>query len=118
MRAPVYRHVEGRSTIGGLGLQAFIAVLGVAFLAIQWLPPGSSVLAIAGSYLLLRLSGLGRPPLYWQHLLVFHVRRRWWGSRLSAAARARTPQFPFGPYRVGHLGSLEECSAPPTRSSP
>jgi hypothetical protein len=99
MRAPVYRHIEGRSTIGGLSLNGFIALLGVALAAIQWLPLGSSLLAICGTYAALRLAASGRPPQFWQHLAVWRVRQLAAGGRLSAAARCRSPQFPFGPYQ-------------------
>jgi len=98
MRAPIYRHVEGRSTIAGLSLNGFIAMLAVALAAIQLLPLGSSLLAIAGSYFVLRLAGSGKPPMYWQHLAVWELRRLASAGRLSAAARSRAPQFPFGPY--------------------
>lgn len=102
MRAHVYRHVEGQSTIGGVGLSAFVAVLGVAFGAIQLLSFGPSLLAIAATYVGLRVMGQGRPPLFWQHLLVFKLRQRLAGGRLCARARCRSPQFPFGPYRSRH----------------
>lgn len=98
MRAPVYRHVEAQNTIAGISLNGFILVLGVAFAVIQLLGVLSSLAAIAGTYGALRLAASGRPPLHWQHLAVWHVRRRLLGGRLAAAARARTPQFPFGPY--------------------
>lgn len=97
MRAPVYRHVEAQSTIGGVSLNGFVALLGLAFAAIQLLTFLTSVAVIAGAYVALRLMGRGKAPLYWQHLAIWHLRDRR-GGRLSAAARARTPQFPFGPY--------------------
>lgn len=98
MRAPVYRHIEGRSTIGGLSLHGFIALLGVALAAIQLLPFLPSLLALAGAYLGLRLAASGKPPLFWQHLLVWKARQFANGGRASAAARCRAPRFPFGPY--------------------
>ena len=99
MRAPVYRHVDGRSTIAGLGLNGFIAMLAVALAAIQLLPLGSSLLAITGTYAAMRLAASGRPPLFWQHLVVWKVRQLATGGRLSAAARCCSPQFPFGLYQ-------------------
>jgi hypothetical protein len=98
MRAQTYRHVESQSTIGGLSLNGFVALLGLAFAAIQWLSFVASVAVIAGTYLALRLMGRGRPPMYWQHLAVWHVRRVRARGRVSAAVRATSPQFPFGPY--------------------
>ena len=99
MRAPVYRHVEGRSTIAGLGLNGFISMLAVALGAIQLLPTASSLVAITGTYAALRLAADGKPPLFWQHLAIWKVRQLATGGRLSAAARCRSPQYPFGPYQ-------------------
>lgn len=99
MRAPVYRHIEGRNTLGGLSLNGFIALLGVALVAIQLLPFASSLLAVVGTYVLLRVASSGRPPLFWQHLALWRVRQRFTAGRLCAAARCRSPQFPFGPYQ-------------------
>jgi hypothetical protein len=104
MRAPVYRHVDGQSTVAGVSLNGFVGLLGVALAAIQLLAFGSSLAVIAGTYALLRLAGRGRPPLHWQHLVVLHVRRAVAGGRLSAAARARVPQFPHGPYLFRDAG--------------
>ncbi len=98
MRAPVYRHIEGQSTVAGLGLTSFLALSGGAFLAIQVLDFASSMAVLLGAYVALRLMGSGRPPSYWQHLVVFHVRRVRDKGRVSAAERAATVQFPFGPY--------------------
>lgn len=103
MRAPVYRHVEGESTIGGISLNGFVGLLGIALAAIQFLPFLASLIAVGGAYAALRLASSGKPPLFWQHLLVFHCRRWATGSRLSAAARCRSPQFPFGHYRSRDL---------------
>ena len=98
MRAPVYRHVDGQSTVAGVGLNAFIGLLGASLAAIQFLPFLWSVLAIGVVYGLVRLAARGKPPLHWQHLAVFHVRGAVAAGRLSASARCRLPQFPYGPY--------------------
>lgn len=100
MRAPVYRHIESTSTLVGLSLNGFVALLATAFAAIQLLDVGASLGLIVVAYLALRLMGRGRPPQYWQHLVLWHARQRRTGGRLSAAARARTPEFPFGPYLI------------------
>lgn len=104
MRAPVYRHIDGQSSVAGVSLTGFIALLGVSLAAIQLLAFGPSLAVIGGAYAMLRLAGRGRPPLYWQHLVVFHVRRTAAGGRLSAAARARVPQYPFGSYLFRDAG--------------
>ena len=104
MRAPVYRHVDGQSTVAGVSLNGFIGLLGVALAAIQFLAFAWSLAVIVSAYALLRLAGRGKPPLYWQHLVVFHVRRALAGGRLSSTARARIPQYPCGPYLFRDAG--------------
>jgi hypothetical protein len=79
--------VDGQSTVAGVGLNAFIGVLGASLAAIQFLPFLWSLLAIGTVYALVRLAGRGKPPLHWQHLAVFYVRRALARGRLSAAAR-------------------------------
>ena len=96
MRAPVYRHIEAESSIAGLSLPAFLVVLGMSFVAMQFLGGPSAFTVVAAVYGLLRLASHGRPTLYWQHFFVWHFRRLSAGQRLSAAARARVPAFPFG----------------------
>lgn len=100
MPAPVYRHIESTSTIAGLSLNGFVALLGTAFAAIQVLEFGGSLAIMIAVYVTLRLMGRGRPPLYWQHFVLWHVRQRRTSGRLSSAARGRSPQFPFGPYVI------------------
>jgi hypothetical protein len=97
MRAPVYRHVEAQSTLAGLTLTSFAGLLGVAFAAIRFLSFGGSLAVVLGTYLAVRLAGHGRPPMFWQHWLVWHARRARFQGRLSAAARSGSPRFPFGP---------------------
>lgn len=99
MRAPVYRNIEAKSTVAGLSLPGFLLLLAVCYGAIALLSFAQSLGAMAGTYALLRLLGVGRPELYWQHLVLWHVRQRSSGGRWSAAARARQPRFPFGEYR-------------------
>lgn len=98
MRAAVYRHVEGQNTIAGVSLTGFLALLAVALVAIQFLSFAPSLLTIASAYAALRIASSGKPPLYWQHFIVWHARRITSGGRLTAAARCHSPQFPFGPY--------------------
>lgn len=99
MRAPVYRNIEAKSTIAGLTVTGGLVLLAVSYGAVAFLSTLQSLLAIAGTYVLLRILGSGRPPLFWQHYLLWLVRQRTSGGRWSAAARARQPRFPFGPYR-------------------
>lgn len=97
MRAPVYRHLEGKQSVAGVSLQGFLALLGVTLAAVQLLPFVPSLLTVGAAYLALRLAGHGRPPQYWQHFVIWKVRQFSTGGRLSAAARCSTPAFPFGP---------------------
>jgi hypothetical protein len=53
----------------------------------------------AGTHLGIALLNHGKPPQHWAHWLAFQLRRKFCGNVLSAAARSRAPQFPFGPYR-------------------
>jgi len=52
-------------------------------------------------------AGFRKPPGFVQHWVNWQVRRSWGGGRLSAAARARTPRFPFATYDYRHGTSLE-----------
>ncbi len=95
MRAPVCRNVEARNSIAGVSMTGFVVLLACAYPLIALLPPAPAILAMAGAYVSVRVAGHGRPPLFWQHFIVWQVRRRIADGRLSAAARARTPEFPF-----------------------
>jgi len=101
--APVYRNLDAPSTFLGL------AVLGAGWTGTALGAPnlgGGVALAV---YLVLRIAGHGRPEGHLQHWLLWRVRQAQTGGRLSAAARARTPRFPFGPY---------EWRDPPEESRP
>jgi len=97
MRAPVYRHIEMRNSLGGLSLNGFIAILGVALAAIQTLSFAGSLLVVSGTYTVLLLAGSGRPPLYWQHLFLHRFRQYIAGGRHSSVSRSSSPQFLFSP---------------------
>jgi len=100
MDAPVYRHAEGRATLFGLNFPTdFFVVVVTSYLWLLLLPPAASVVASASTHLAMALLNQGRPPQYWPHRLEFHLRRRLFGGLLSAAARSRAPQFPYGRYR-------------------
>jgi hypothetical protein len=94
MRAPVYRHIESDSTVAGLTLHELVFVLGLAFLATATLSFVGSLLAILIAYVALRLLRRGRPPMYWQHAVIWHLRRLRYRGWLSSTARSRTPAFP------------------------
>src|SRR5262245_9257717 len=100
MRAPVYRNIEAQSTFLGLALptEMGIFMLGVWALLLSSAFT-TALLGSAALYAVIRLATYGRPPLFLQHALG-RVTRSWLaGGRISAAARARAPRFPFGPYR-------------------
>ena len=99
MRAPVYRNIEAQSTFLGL---SFPTELGIFMLGVWALLLSTAfttaLLGSAALYAAVRLSTYRRPPLFLQHALG-RLMRRWLArGRLSAAARGRTPRFPFGPY--------------------
>lgn len=99
MIAPVYRNLDAPSTFLGLAFPVeWLAVLGAGWVGTALGAPnvgGGVALAV---YLVLRIAGHGRPEGNMQHWLLWRVRQALTGGRLSAAARARTPRFPFGPY--------------------
>jgi len=101
VRAPVYRNVEAKNTIAGVSMTGFILLLGCAYPFIASLPPGSAILAMSVVYVLMRVAGHGRPAMFWQHFFVWKMRECIAGRRLSAAARASTPRFPFDQQLAG-----------------
>jgi hypothetical protein len=100
MEAPVYRHADSRATLLGLNFPGdFFAVVVTSYLWLMLLRPLPCLLAVAATYAAVALLNTGRPPQHWQHWLAFQLRRLLYRGELSAAARSRAPQFPFGPYR-------------------
>ncbi len=100
MRAPVYRNIEAQNTFAGLAFPSeVLVVLGTFWVSMAVLSPGVALLCTVGVYVLLRVQGYGKAPLFLQHWLSFQARRRVGGGVLSAAARSPAPRFPFAPYR-------------------
>jgi hypothetical protein len=100
MDAPVYRHADTRTTLLGLHFPGdFFVVLVTSYLWLMVLRPVPFLLATAATHAAVALLNRGRPPLHWPHWLAFRVRRALYRGEVSAAARSRAPQFPFGPYR-------------------
>ena len=99
MYAPVYRNLDAPNTFLGLAFpMEWLAVLGAGWAGTVLGAPnvgGGAALAI---YLVLRLAGRGQAEGHLQQWLLWRMRQAQSGGRLSAAARARTPRFPFGPY--------------------
>jgi hypothetical protein len=101
MRAPVYRSIDAGNTLLGLAFPSEVLLVLVAFWgSAAFLKGLGSLLVTLAAYAFLRLSTLGRPPLFLQHALLFHVRRSLQGGRFSAAARAAQPRFPHAPYSI------------------
>lgn len=99
MRAPVYRNLEARSTFLGLAFPTeWMAVLAVGWVGTALGAPNVGAAAGASLYLILRIAGYGRAEGHLQHWLMWKVRQWRSGGRLSAAARAPAPRFPFGRY--------------------
>jgi hypothetical protein len=100
MEAPVYRHADARATLLGLNFPGdFFVVVVSSYLYLMVLRPLPFLLAVATTHAAVALLNGGRPAQHWQHFLAFHARRLLYQGEVSAAARSRAPQFPFGPYR-------------------
>ena len=98
MDAPVYRHADARATLFGLNFPGdFFVVLVASYLWLMVLEPPAFLAATATTYLAVALLNRGRPPQHWAHWLSFQLRRLRYRGEVSAAARSRAPQFPFGP---------------------
>jgi hypothetical protein len=99
MFAPVYRHLDAPSTFLGLAFpMEWLAVLGAGWVGTALGAPNVGAAAALGIYLVIRIAGHGRAEGHLQHWLQWRVRQAVSVGRLSAAARARSPRFPFGPY--------------------
>jgi hypothetical protein len=105
MRAPVYRNIEAQHRFLGLAFpQEVIPVLGVLWFSMLLLPLGAALGLGAGTYALLRVATHGKAPHHLQHWALWHLRAFLALGRFSAAARSRTPRFPFAPHR-SHFSS-------------
>jgi hypothetical protein len=99
MTAPVYRHLDSRSTFLGLAFpMEWVGVLGAAWLGTALGAPNVGAGAGGALFLILRIAGAGKPEGHIQHWVLWRIRQARSGGRLCAAARARAPRFPFGPY--------------------
>ena len=99
MYAPVYRHLDAPSTFLGLAFpMEWLAVLGAGWLGTALGAPNVGAGAASAFYLVIRIAGRGQPEGHLQHLLQWQVRQAQAAGRHSAAARARSPRFPYGPY--------------------
>jgi hypothetical protein len=99
MRARVYRNLDSRSTFLGLVFPTeWMAVLGAGWVGTALGAPNVGAAAGLAIYLVLRIAGYGKPEGHLQHAIAWRLRQRGASSRLSAAARARVPRFPFGGY--------------------
>lgn len=99
MRAPVYRNLDSRSTFLGLVFPTeWMAVLGAGWLGTALGAPNVGAAAGLAIYLVIRIAGYGRPEGHLQHWVAWRLRQRMAAGRLTAAARAPLPRFPFGPY--------------------
>lgn len=96
MRAPVYRFIDAKNRLLGLGYpgEALVFLTGLVAslntLPIQWTAGLSLAL-----YLVLRLAGRGRSENFVQHWILWRVRQARAAGCLSAIARAPAPPFPF-----------------------
>ena len=104
MRAPVYRNAEARSTLLGLSFPTeVLLVLAVFWASMLSLDPTLAALTTLTFYVALRVVSYGRAEAFVQHWVNWRLRQAVSGGRLSAAARCRTPRFPFGRYQSRDL---------------
>ena len=100
MVAPVYRNAEAESRFLGLGFPfETLLVLGT-FWPAMLLGPTAGMVLTSAAYVGIRVVTYGRPDSFVQHYVMQRARRALYRGRLSAAARSRTPSFPFGPYLI------------------
>ncbi len=116
MRATVYRSIDTANTFLGLAFPSEVLVIMVAYYAAMLtLPPGTAGLVTIACYVALRVLTMGRPPLYLQHLALFHARRALSAGRFSPAARAASHKsFPFA---LRRFRDVAPRSAVPSSSS-
>jgi hypothetical protein len=98
MPAPVYRHLDVRGALFGISVLEWAPLLFAAWFGMVLDHPNQGVLVAAVLYVCLRVLGHGRPEGFLRHTIAWRRRRASSGGRLSAAARARSPQFPLAEY--------------------
>jgi hypothetical protein len=99
MHAPVYRNLDARSTFLGLAFPTeWMFVLGAGWLGTAFGAPNVGAAVGLAIYVVLRIAAHGRPEGHLQHWLMWKLRHARTGGRLSAAARAPVPRFPFASY--------------------
>lgn len=106
MRATVFRNLDSTQTLLGLAFPGEVLILLGAFYPAMFLLPASwAVAELVVTYVLLRVVGHRRPPLFLQHWAAYQARQAQSGGRFAAGARARqVPRFPAGPYLVREVG--------------
>lgn len=106
MYAPVYRNLDAPNTFLGLAFpMEWVGVLGAGWLVTALGAPNVGAAAALSIYLVLRIAAHGRPEGHLQHWLLWRIRQSQAAGRVSAAARARTPRFPFGEYEWRDVAS-------------
>jgi hypothetical protein len=100
MTAPVYRNAEAENRFLGLSFPVEVLLVLGTFWPSMLLGPTVGMVLTSGVYVGIRVVTYGRPDSFVQHHLLRQARRVLYRGRLSAAARSRTPAFPFGPYLV------------------
>ncbi len=100
MRTPVYRHLDVRGALFGLSVLEWAPLLFIAWVGMLEDRPNQGVLAAAALYVCLRVVGHGRAEGFLRHFLLWRRRQAVSSGRLSAMARARSPQFLFAEYEA------------------
>jgi hypothetical protein len=114
MIAPVYRNLDTKNTIAGLGLVEFLLFLLATYGLLILASARAQIVGIPSVYVGLLLALRRRPAGFLQHGASYLWRRLSAAGRLSAAARASPrPQFPFGPYLCRDVPLLNSKSERP-----
>ena len=99
MRAPVYRHLDAKSSLFGLAFPSeWTVVLCAAWLGSTLGAPNGGAAAGLAIYLVLRVFVHGRPDGHLRHWIAWRILQATARGRLSAAARAPSPRFPWASY--------------------
>jgi hypothetical protein len=110
MRAPVYRNIEAQNTFLGLTFPTEVGVLmGGVWGLLLTMAFSTALVGSIALYVGIRVLMYGRPPLFLRHWVGRALRRALSAGRLSAAARAKSPKFPYGPYQSRDLHGGDFC---------
>ena len=98
VRAPVFRNVDAPNTLLGLTFPFEVVFVLVVFYATVRVSAAACAITTLAAYIAVRVVNHGRAAGFLQHWVLWQMRKRLADGLLTAAARARSPRFPFAPY--------------------